>query len=130
MFWIDKKDFPTAFCVIWIAYFDSDLSAAVTSLELSLETEPTKYKTIHGGNDEFKFTLVNETGTSYQLFWVDYEGYAKSFGILLKEISQSSFKGHVWMLKNKSKSYVFTLGTELFAQPGCSVNIGSLKETN
>ena len=55
-----------------------------------------------GGDPETAIIFVNRTGAEIAYYWVDYEGNEKFYGkiALNASVSQQTFAGHVWVVKN------------------------------
>ena len=123
-FWIEKKDLPRAFCVIWIASFDPKFSGD----KITVETErKTPYSEI--SKTEFNFRILNDTHKFFKLIWVDYDGWEKFYGTNVPQcetIEQSSFLGHTWILKGDEKSCIFTLGKNEFKKNRALCNVSHL----
>ena len=79
-------------------------------------------------DEDFIFTLENDTDEDFQFLWIDYDGRGVSYGELVgwENKTQKSYEGHAWFLKGKNKYYVFTCGQGQFAVTNSSVAVSSL----
>lgn len=89
--------------------------------------EYTEYRSEVSDN-EFNFTLINDTDQDFQLFWVNFQGLEECNGFVMrKEVSVlDSYANHVWRLRNNQTCLVLTLGRGLFNVSNCGVMLSDL----
>ncbi|CAF0873883.1 unnamed protein product [Brachionus calyciflorus] len=79
---------------------------------------------------EFEFTLVNDSGMDFTVYWIEYSGKPTKWTTVKKGSTQklASYLGNVWAICNGQITHVFHLGQNLFAKNRCSVKISQLGE--
>lgn len=130
---IGRDQFIKNDSVYYISSLKSSCSDSVAVIKRSrTETvmDMIDIKSVHLSDDEFTFTLYNDTEEDFEIMWIDYSGNECLYGTSVpgKKSKRISFIGHMWQLSNYNldKEYVFKIGTGRFKENNITVNISSL----